>query len=257
MKCPKCGNVSFDHLDNCMKCSRDLSADRNELNLLDFRPEVPFLLGSLVGEMQGGGVQQDLSFTQETEIELGGLNMGEPPATEGSIDMPGAGSSEELSLSEIAMDDLETIEASALGDAAVEELELGDLAELSGEEADQAEEDDGFLGLEFEEDEPAADDVADGNVGFVAAGGDHACRQLGEARAQSDDRQPDDARAHAQQRGDLDRKRSDPCASGRRRDQAVDRQRIDRGARNREAEVHLRRTRRTAESQSSRSLYQY
>jgi hypothetical protein len=161
MKCPKCGNVSFDHLDNCMKCSRDLSADRNELNLMDFRPEVPFLLGSLVGEMQGGGVQQDLSFTQETEIELGGLNMGEPPAPEGSIDMPGAGSSEELSLSEIAMDDLETIEASALGDAAVEELELGDLAELSGEEADQAEEDDGFLGLEFEEDEPAADDFAD------------------------------------------------------------------------------------------------
>jgi hypothetical protein len=161
MKCPKCGNVSFDHLDNCMKCSRDLSADRNELNLLDFRPEVPFLLGSLVGEMQGGGVQQDLSFTQETEIELGGLDMGEPTAEEGAIDMPGAGSSEELSLSEIAMDDLETIEASALGDAAGEELELGDLAELSGEDAGQAKEDDGFLGLEFEEDEPAADDFAD------------------------------------------------------------------------------------------------
>ena len=167
MKCPKCGNVSFDHLDNCMKCSRDLSADRNELNLMDFRPEVPFLLGSLVGEMQGGGVQQDLSFTQETEIELGGLDMGEPPAAEASIDMPeaegaaGAGSSEELSLSEIAMDDLETIEASALGDAAAAELNLGDLAELSDEDAGPAEEDDGFLGLEFEEDESAADDFAD------------------------------------------------------------------------------------------------
>ena len=167
MKCPKCGNVSFDHLDNCMKCSRDLSADRNELNLLDFRPEVPFLLGSLVGEMQGGGVQQDLSFTQETEIELGGLDMGEPPAAEASIDMPeaegaaGAGSSEELSLSEIAMDDLETIEASALGDAAAAELNLGDLAELSDEDAGPAEEDDGFLGLEFEEGESDADDFAD------------------------------------------------------------------------------------------------
>lgn len=166
MKCPKCGNVSFDHLDNCMKCSRDLSADRNELNLMDFRPEVPFLLGSLVGEMQGGGVQQDLSFTQETEIELGGLDMGEPLAPEGSIDMleeagaTGAGSSDELSLSEIPLDDLETIEASALGDAAVEELQLGDLAELSGEDAGPAEEDDGFLGLEFEEDE-SADDFAD------------------------------------------------------------------------------------------------
>jgi len=167
MKCPKCGNVSFDHLDNCMKCSRDLSADRNELNLMDFRPEVPFLLGSLVGEMQGGGVQQDLSFTQETEIELGGFDMGEPLAPEGSIDMPEAGgatdpdSTEELSLNEIALDDLETIEASALGDAAVEELQLGDLAELSGEDAGSAEEDDGFLGLEFEADESAADDFAD------------------------------------------------------------------------------------------------
>ncbi len=167
MKCPKCGNVSFDHLDNCMKCSRDLSADRNELNLMDFRPEVPFLLGSLVGEMQGGGVQQDLSFTQETDIELGGFDMGEPLAPEGSIDMPEAGgatdpdSTEELSLSEIALDDLETIEASALGDAAVEELQLGDLAELSGEDAGSAEEDDGFLGLEFEADESAVDDFAD------------------------------------------------------------------------------------------------
>ncbi len=167
MKCPKCGNVSFDHLDNCMKCSKDLSAERNELNLMDFKPEVPFLLGSLVGEMQGGGVQQDLSFTQETEIELGGLDMGEPPATEGSLDMSGSegaagpGSSEELSLSEIAMDELETIEASALGDAAAEELNLGDLAELSDEGAGPADEDDGFLGLEFEEAESAADDFPD------------------------------------------------------------------------------------------------
>jgi hypothetical protein len=59
------------------------------------------------------------------------------------------------------MDDLETIEASALGDAAMEELQLGDLADLSGEDAGMAEEDDGFLGLEFEEDEPGADDFAD------------------------------------------------------------------------------------------------
>jgi hypothetical protein len=135
--------------------------------MMDFKPEVPFLLGSLVGEMQGGGVQQDLSFTQETEIELGGLDMGEPPATEGSLDMSGSegaagpGSSEELSLSEIAMDELETIEASALGDAAAEELNLGDLAELSDEGAGPAEEDDGFLGLEFEEGESAADDFPD------------------------------------------------------------------------------------------------
>jgi hypothetical protein len=120
MRCPKCGYVSFDHLNNCLKCSRDLSGCRTDLNLMDFRPEVPFLLGSLVGEMEGGGAQQALSLTQETELELGELGMSEPSAPEGSIDMgdleipSGDDSPDEMSLSEIALDDLETIESSAL-----------------------------------------------------------------------------------------------------------------------------------------------
>jgi hypothetical protein len=156
MRCPKCGYVSFDHLNNCMKCSRDLADCRQDLNLLDFRPEVPFLLGSLVGEMEGGGGQQALSLTQETELELGGLGMSDLSASEGSIDMgemeiPSAESgSEEMSLSEIALDDLETIEASALGDAGGEELQLDDLAELSSE---STKEEEGFLGLEIESEE--------------------------------------------------------------------------------------------------------
>ena len=165
MRCPKCGYVSFDHLNNCMKCSRDLSGCRQDLNLIDFRPEVPFLLGSLVGEMEGGGAQQTLSLTQETELELGGLGMSEPPASEGSISMgdlkiPSVDdSSDEMSLSEIALDDLETIEASALGGAGGEELELDDLAELSPKDSSAAEEDEGFLGLEFESDGETFEDL--------------------------------------------------------------------------------------------------
>ena len=167
MRCPKCGYVSFDHLNNCMKCSRDLSGCRQDLNLIDFRPEVPFLLGSLVGEMEGGGAQQTLSLTQETELELGGLGMSEPPASEGSISMgdlkiPSVDdSSDEMSLSEIALDDLETIEASALGGAGGEELELDDLAELSPKDSSAAEEDEGFLGLEFESDGESFEDLGD------------------------------------------------------------------------------------------------
>ncbi len=165
MRCPKCGYVSFDHLDKCMKCSRDLTPAREELNLLDFKAEVPFLLGSLVGEMQGGGAQQELSLTQETELELGGFDMAEPTASEGSIDMGDLGgptegnSSDEVSLSEISLDDLETIEASALGEAGGGELQLDDLAELSPELASPADEDEGFLGLEIEEDESPAEDL--------------------------------------------------------------------------------------------------
>jgi hypothetical protein len=165
MRCPKCGYVSFDHLNNCLKCSRDLSGCRTDLNLMDFRPEVPFLLGSLVGEMEGGGAQQALSLTQETELELGGLGMSEPSAPEGSIDMgdleipSGDDSSDEMSLSEIALDDLETIEASALGGAGGGELQLDDLAELSPQDSSTAEEDEGFLGLEFESDGESFEDL--------------------------------------------------------------------------------------------------
>ncbi|MGW8209466.1 MAG: hypothetical protein ACWGO2_10685 [Syntrophobacteria bacterium] len=165
MRCPKCGYVSFDHLNNCLKCSRDLSGCRTDLNLMDFRPEVPFLLGSLVGEMEGGGAQQALSLTQETELELGELGMSEPSAPEGSIDMgdleipSGDDSPDEMSLSEIALDDLETIESSALGGAGGGELQLDDLAELGPQDASTAEEDEGFLGLEFESDGESFEDL--------------------------------------------------------------------------------------------------
>ena len=165
MRCPKCGYVSFDHLNNCLKCSRDLSGSREDLNLMDFRPEVPFLLGSLVGEMEGGGAQQALSLTQETELELGGLGMSEPSAPEGSIDMGDLeipsedDSSDEMSLSEIALDDLETIEASALGGAGGGELQLDDLADLSPQDSSNAEEDEGFLGVEFESDGESFEDL--------------------------------------------------------------------------------------------------
>jgi len=163
MRCPKCAYVSFDHLEKCAKCSRDLLPSREDLNLLDFRPEVPFLLGSLVGEMQGGGVQQNLSLTQETEFELGGFDMGEPAAS-GEISMQDLGdltetdSSEEVSLSEIALDDLETIEASAMDDAGAAEIQLDDMVDLGGEDVDLSAEDEDFLGLEFEADESPADD---------------------------------------------------------------------------------------------------
>jgi hypothetical protein len=164
MRCAKCGYVSFDHLNNCPKCSKDLSGSREDLNLLDFRPEVPFLLGSLVGEMEGGGAQQELSLTQETELELGGMGMSEPSASEGidmgDLEIPSEeNSSEEVSLSEIALDDLETIEASSMGDAEGGELQLDDLAEMSSGDSSVSKEEEGFLGLEIESEGDSFEDM--------------------------------------------------------------------------------------------------
>ena len=39
MKCPKCGYVSFDHLDNCKQCGRGLMDVKKDLNILSVAPE--------------------------------------------------------------------------------------------------------------------------------------------------------------------------------------------------------------------------
>lgn len=50
MKCKKCGFISFDHNRNCPKCKKSLREQAEKMNLPDFKPSPPFLLGSLLGE---------------------------------------------------------------------------------------------------------------------------------------------------------------------------------------------------------------
>ncbi len=38
MRCPNCGYISFDYLDQCVKCRTDLTGERQQLNLPDIRP---------------------------------------------------------------------------------------------------------------------------------------------------------------------------------------------------------------------------
>jgi hypothetical protein len=81
MRCPKCGYVSFDYLARCRKCSRDLADTRLALNLLDVKPATPFLLASLVDATAhdtGRERVTGLSLTQESELELGSLEMPAP-----------------------------------------------------------------------------------------------------------------------------------------------------------------------------------
>ena len=40
MKCPKCGFVSFDHLDNCKKCGKELADMKVNLNVPFFVPKI-------------------------------------------------------------------------------------------------------------------------------------------------------------------------------------------------------------------------
>lgn len=50
MKCHKCNHISFDHLSQCRKCGVDLSETRTSLGFTTLSPQVPFLLGLLVGK---------------------------------------------------------------------------------------------------------------------------------------------------------------------------------------------------------------
>jgi hypothetical protein len=50
MKCPKCNYITFDYRDRCPHCNKDLSRERKRIDLVAFKHDPPFLLGSLTGD---------------------------------------------------------------------------------------------------------------------------------------------------------------------------------------------------------------
>jgi hypothetical protein len=51
MKCPKCKYTTFDYLETCPRCGKDLSAEKIKLHIIAVKPNTPFLLGSLTGDL--------------------------------------------------------------------------------------------------------------------------------------------------------------------------------------------------------------
>jgi hypothetical protein len=158
MRCPKCGYVSFDYLARCKKCSRDLTDACRTLNLIDAKPAVPFLLGSLVGAaVQDSGRERlsGLSLTQETELELSNLDMHVSPAPKDTMEKGGL----EETLEKGGGDEggsLTPLSAPAAPEPPSFELSLDDLAmEGAREEAEGPAkgQDGGMLGLEIDMDE--------------------------------------------------------------------------------------------------------
>jgi hypothetical protein len=141
--------VSFDYLARCKKCSRDLADARRTLNLIDAKPAVPFLLGSLVGAaVQDSGRERlsGLSLTQETELELSNLDMRESSPLEDTLEKGGGDRGGSLSpLSAPAEPEPPSFELS-LDDLAMEESH-------GGTEAPPKAQDGGILGLDIDMDE--------------------------------------------------------------------------------------------------------
>ena len=76
MKCPKCGYVSFDHNEICPKCKKGISSERDRMSLPTYKADPPFLLGTLIGEMEEPGVpskprpEEEIPSPQASEEEI-------------------------------------------------------------------------------------------------------------------------------------------------------------------------------------------
>ena len=51
MKCPKCKFVTFDYFDTCPRCGKDMTGEKTKLNISSIKPNPPFVLGSLTGDL--------------------------------------------------------------------------------------------------------------------------------------------------------------------------------------------------------------
>jgi hypothetical protein len=82
MKCPKCGYISFDYHQVCPKCTKDISAEQQRLNIPSFRPEPPALLGALLGEAGESGMHMSASTEMGAMQEESEISMADSPAVD-------------------------------------------------------------------------------------------------------------------------------------------------------------------------------
>ncbi|MBI1987436.1 MAG: hypothetical protein HYS70_03690 [Nitrospinae bacterium] len=71
MKCPKCGYVSFNYLERCKKCGRDLVAFKAEHNLWGIKPGTLNIYSSMQQAMEQGEPRPVPSIEDLTDLEEG------------------------------------------------------------------------------------------------------------------------------------------------------------------------------------------
>jgi hypothetical protein len=67
MKCPKCKYVTFDYLDTCPRCGKNMSSEKAKLNISGIKANPPSVLGSLTGDI--GESAEELAMTDEMGFE--------------------------------------------------------------------------------------------------------------------------------------------------------------------------------------------
>ena len=110
MKCPKCRYISFDYNEVCPKCNKGLTSERKKMNLPDYKPNPPFLLGTLTGDLSDSrfGIEVG-AISGKEDVEIKDLEMHlDIETSQESTEKPQPGEAPELNSQESVTDiDLE------------------------------------------------------------------------------------------------------------------------------------------------------
>jgi hypothetical protein len=109
MKCPKCKYVTFDYLDTCPRCGKNMASEKAKLNISGIKPNPPFVLGSLTGDLNER--DDELAVTDSMKEAAVGMGYGDEGVYDNGSDL------------NISIDE-EPVAADA---NKVEEIDLGDL----------------------------------------------------------------------------------------------------------------------------------
>ncbi|HUT72094.1 MAG TPA: hypothetical protein VMW89_15605 [Desulfatiglandales bacterium] len=134
MKCPKCKYVTFDYLDTCPRCGKNMASEKAKYNISSIKPNPPFVLGSLTGDLDESG--DELAVTESMKETAGRMGYED----EGVYD---DGSELDINMDEGSMTDAEN----------VTDIDLGDLG--------MTDEDDAGIEVDFEDDEQKQKTEAD------------------------------------------------------------------------------------------------
>jgi len=133
MKCPKCGYISFDYNQRCPKCNKDLGPEQKKRNLVIFKHNPPFFLGSLTGEANnvdapsGAGMVDDFEALEEEDLDM-------HLDAEGSLETGTAVEDVSLDLEDLSGD---MVESDDLGDLSFQEDAPQDESEMVTTEIEQ------------------------------------------------------------------------------------------------------------------------
>ena len=112
MKCPKCGYMSFDHLDTCKKCGKGLSEEKIELNIPSYVPRIDSKNDFLAESEAGTPAEHEMMEAVDSTAEFTPSDMDKEINAEGVgviMEDQAAGGVDELTIEEIE-DEEDTID---------------------------------------------------------------------------------------------------------------------------------------------------